>query len=160
MDNETNTLTFETSTKIDFANLETGAPDTTFQIEFSAPTYKTMQQSARLQQHLVQAFTAAGDKVRESTSAEEIKERAQDADGDDLPPASLITAMLMAHADWPRVLVDFEALATKTGKLNEKSPFTQKHFQSMTPEDIQRLLGVYVRFFIAPSVFSMMLQKS
>lgn len=144
MDRET---TFTLSELITFANKEIGDEDKTYEITLKAPTYREMDQAARMEQHIYQAFSGAAaarkgdERPQTATAGEEMKMSGGE-----------MMIMLSTYCDLPTVLRDFEKLLLKRAFFNEKTELLKKHVEQITIADYRRLCGEYLGFFILPSV--------
>lgn len=145
-----NDLTFELRDKLPFANLELGADDETMEISLRAPNYEGSRQPYfRMYRHLSAAILALSRDEASKKRPRESRNDDQDMDGE--------TAIMIISAysdDFSQVIEDFTDLALRVGFLNDKTPLLEKHLGLIGPNEIIRMCGEYVAFFIAPSLLS------
>lgn len=144
-------LTFQLENKLDFANLETGAEDQTMEIVLKAPSYQNQKQYFRVYQHLSAALVTMSNRMAATQAP-----RARQAESDDEAMDGEAVVMILSSGcdDFARVIEDFGALALTVGFLNEKTPLKPKHLDAMGPNEVIRMCGEYVAFFVAPSLLS------
>lgn len=145
--------TFTLSEKIEFANREIGDTDQGFEITMRAPTYRDIQQTTALSQHVYRAIASAMD-ARAGNAQAAAQQAANDA-ANEVTGAEMLM-MLSMHGDMRAILQDFEALALRVCSWNDKTPVLKRHLEDMSIDDFRKMLGEYLGFFIVPSVLSEM----
>lgn len=142
-------ITFELKDKVRFANLESGEDDETFEIFFKAPDWNSRKQMFKVKAHVERSFVKM---------ASELSEMADDSDGKDdsdhMDGALVMTMLAAGSGDLEKVFDDFNALAVKVGRFNEKTPLKPEHLERIGIDEAMRLCGEYIGFFVMPSVLS------
>lgn len=144
-------LNFQLQNRLSFANLETGSDDETMEITLRAPSYENQKQYFRVYQHLSSALVVMSGKM---TADQRKRGRGSKAAEDTMDGDGAVMILSSGCDDFSRVIEDFSELALHVGFLNDKSPLKPKHLESMGPNEVIRMCGEYVAFFVAPSLLS------
>lgn len=144
-------LIYQLDNKLEFANLQSGEPDASMEVFLKAPSYDAQKQYFKVYQHFSAAMMHMAQNRPEGQERPVRRAKAQDEEMDGDTAMMIISS---GRADLARVVEDFSELALSVGYLNEKTPLLDKHLVAVGPDELLRMCGEYLAFFVAPSLLS------
>ncbi len=141
-------LIFHLENKIDFANRETGEPDKTMEITLRAPSYNGQKHYFRIYQH----FSAAI--MRMAQNRPDNANTSSGGTSEDVDGETALMIIAAGDGDLAKLVEDFGLLALDVGRFNDETPLLPAHLEQLSPNEMLRMCGAYLAFFVAPSLLS------